>query len=63
MEEIRKLTKLTKAELLDELVAEAEGAKDWSEELSDEELVRYFDQIENIIYVLKNCQYADKEEA
>ena len=63
MEEIRKLTKLTKAELLDELVAEAEGAKDWSEELSDEELARYFDQIENIIYVLKNCQYADKEEA
>lgn len=63
MEEIRKLAKLTKAELLDELVAEAEGAKDWSEELSDEELARYFDQIENIIYVLKNCQYADKEEA
>lgn len=63
MEEIRKLTKLTKAQLLDELVAEAEGAKDWSEELSDEELAKYFDQIENIIYVLKNCQYADKEEA
>ena len=59
MEEIRKLTKLTKEELLDELVAEAEAAREWSDCNEEEGNLQ---QIENIIYVLRNCNYKGKEE-
>lgn len=59
MEEIRKLTKLTKEELLDELVAEAEAAKEYADCGEEEGNLQ---QIENIIYVLRNCNYKGEEE-
>lgn len=59
MEEIRKLTKLTKEELLDELVAEAEAAKEYADYGEEEGNLQ---QIENIIYVLRNCNYKGEDE-
>lgn len=62
MEEIRNLCKHTKEELLDILVDEAKQAYEEGVCTEDGDEKEHLDHIENIIYVLKNCNYADEEE-
>ena len=62
MEEIRNLCRKTKEELYDLLVDEAKMAYEegvYTEEGDEEE---HLEHIENIIYVLRNCNYADNDE-
>ena len=58
MNEITLLCKENKEELLRKLTYAAEAAQEATDE---EDMERWFNSIENIMYVLRNCDYQDKE--
>ena len=61
MEEIRNLSKMTKEELLRLLVDEAGDSYEEGVYAENGDIDEHLDRIENIIYVLRNCNYEGSE--
>ena len=64
MEDIRNLCRYTKEELFDILSDETKMAYEagvYTED-ADDEMNEHLEHIENIIYVLRNCNYKDEDE-